>query len=105
MMWFGGVRQQQGERAQTTATLRRVGRALGEREGTKPDDSPFLRAERVEAQRTLLGELASTRLDAKGAQQLKSLLADVDEPALLARVGKHLMDGASGAELVGMLRR
>ena len=41
-----------------------------------------------------MGELASTRLDADGAQHLKLLLADIDEPELLSRVGKGLMDGA-----------
>ena len=90
--------------AETAATLRRVGYALGEREGTKPEDSPFLRAERVEAQRALLGELASTRLDAEDAQHIKLLLADIDEPELLSRVGKGLMDGASSAELARLLR-
>lgn len=34
--------------AATTATLRRVGRALGAAEGTGPDDDPFLRVERRE---------------------------------------------------------
>ena len=33
---------------ETTAVLRRVGRALGAAEGTGPDDDPFLRAERRE---------------------------------------------------------
>ena len=34
--------------ADTTAALRRVGRALGAAEGTGPDDDPLLRAERTE---------------------------------------------------------
>ena len=89
--------------AATVATLRQVGRTLGEQEGTKPDDSPFLRAERADAQRALLAELASTRLDATDARRLERLLADIEEPEVLARVGKGLMDGASGAELTRMV--
>ena len=89
--------------AKTVATLRRVGRTLGEREGTTPDDSPFLRAERADAQRALLVELASTRLEATDALRLQRMLADVDEPEVLARVGRGLMDGASGAELTRMV--
>ena len=42
--------------AETTATLRRVGRALGEREGTGPDDSLFLKAERDEVRQVGLQE-------------------------------------------------
>ena len=89
---------------ETVATLRRIGRRLGEREGTRPEDSLFLRAEHMAAQRALLVELASTRLDASDVQRLTLLLDDVDEPELLARVGRRLMDGASGTELGGMLR-
>ena len=88
---------------ETVATLRRIGRALGEREGTTQDDSPFLRAERLDAQRALLGELAKARLDASDAQRLQLLLAGVDDPDVLARVGRGLADGASGAELASML--
>ena len=45
--------------AETTATLRRIGRALGEREGTGPDDSLFLKAERDEGWREgLAGRIA-----------------------------------------------
>ena len=91
--------------AETVATLRRIGRTLGEREGTKPDDSLFLRAERVAAQRELLAELVSARLDTSDAQRLTLLLGDVDDPDLLARVGRRLVDGASGAELAALLLR
>ena len=71
-------------------------------EGTKPDDSPFLRAERAEAQRALLGELAAARLGG-AAEGLKPLLVDVDDPELLARVGRRLMEGASATDLTDML--
>ena len=88
---------------ETVATLRRIGRALGEREGTTQDDSPFLRAERLDAQRALLGELAKASLDASDAQRLQLLLAGVDDPDVLARVGRDLVDGASGVELASIL--
>ena len=88
---------------ETVATLRRIGRALGEREGTTQDDSPFLRAERLDAQRTLLAEQARTRLGASDVHRLRLLLAAVDDPEVLARVGKGLVNGASGAELASML--
>ena len=42
--------------AETTATLRRIGRALGVREGTGPDDSLFLKAERDEGRQAGLQE-------------------------------------------------
>ena len=88
---------------ETVAELRRIGRALGEQAGTTPDDSPFLRAERADAQRALLAEQVRTLLDATDAQRLQLLLADVDEPEVFSRVARRLVEGASGAELMRLV--
>ena len=93
--------------AETTATLRRIGRALGEREGTNPDDSPFLRAERAEARiagkRELLQALAAVHLGTTAAEKLATRLAEIDDQALLASVLSRLVAGATEAELVELL--
>ena len=79
--------------ADTTAALRRVGRALGAAEGTGPDDDPFLRAERqvghakgrAEAQRAAVLQVFSTR----------GLTVSAALPRLLAE-----LEGVSTAALV-----
>ena len=53
--------------AATSTVLERVGRALGEREGTGPDDDPLLRSQRAEAQAELARELLTVRGIAVGA--------------------------------------
>ena len=96
--------------AETTATLRRVGRALGEREGTGPDDSLFLKAERDEGrqeghlagQRELLRAQAAMRFGATSAQTLAPLLAQVGHEQL-ARFSAGLLQGATEEELAAML--
>ena len=47
--------------AATSAALVRVGRALGEREGTGPDDDPLLRSQRAEARAELARKLLTVR--------------------------------------------
>ena len=110
--------------AETTATLRRIGRALGEREGTGPDDSLFLKAERDEArqeglreglreglleahlagQRELLRAQAAMRFGATSAKTLAPLLAQCGREQL-ARFGAGLLQGATEEELAAMLAR
>ena len=53
--------------AATSAALERVGRALGDREGTGPDDDPLLRSQRAEARAELARELLTARGIAVGA--------------------------------------
>ena len=53
--------------AATSAVLERVGRALGDREGTGPDDDPLLRSQRAEARVELARELLMARSIAVGA--------------------------------------
>ena len=50
-----------------------------------------------------MAEIASTRLGASDIHRQQLLLADVEDPEVLARVGKGLVDGASGAELANMV--
>ena len=112
--------------AETTATLRRIGRALGEREGTGPDDSLFLKAERDEArqeglreglqqglreglleahlagQRELLQAQAAMRFGATSAKTLAPLLVQCGHEQL-ARFGAGLLQGATEEELAAML--
>ena len=100
---------------ETSRVLRRVGRALGAREGTRPG-APWLRMERREAhaqghaegrvegraegQRAMLVRQAARRFDAGTAERLSALLARIDDPARLAEVGDRIVDCATGADLL-----
>ena len=105
--------------AGTSRALDRVGRALGEHEGTGPDDMPWLRghrgeahtegraegraeglAEGIERQRALLCRLAARRFGEETAAPLSAWLACIDDPERLAEVGDWIVDCASGAELL-----
>ena len=97
---------------ETSRVLRRVGRALGAREGTGPDDTPWLRMERhesrvegyaegrAEGEKALLIRLATRRFDAGTAQRLAALLSRIDDPARLAEIGDRIVECATGAELL-----
>ena len=99
----------------TVDALNRVGRALGEREGTGPDDMPWLRGHRregevkgraeglavgIEHQRSLLRRLAVRRFGAGTAEKLYATLTRIDDPQRLAEVGEWLVDCATGPELL-----
>ena len=93
---------------ETSRVLRRVGRTLGARAGTGPDDTPWLRMERqesraegrVEGQRALLVGLAARRFDAGTARRLSALLDRIEDSSRLAEVGDRIVDCATGAELL-----
>ena len=89
---------------ETSRVLRRVGRGLGVREGTGPDDTPWLRMERqesrVEGERALLVRLAARRFDAGTGERLAALLARIDDAARLTEIGEMIVDCATGAELL-----
>ena len=89
---------------ETSGVLRRVGRALGVREGTGPDDTPWLRMERhesrVEGERALLVRLATRRFGAGTGERLAAMLSRIDDPARLAGVGDRIVECATGAELL-----
>ena len=105
--------------AATVEVLARVGSALGAREGTGPDDDPLLRSQRrqamtqgrdqgwergwkqgIEQQRALLRGQAERKFGAAVADELASRLRGIDDPARLADVGGHLIDCATGTELL-----
>ncbi len=94
--------------AQTSAVLERVGRALGEREGTGPDHDPLLRSQRRReferggraAERALLRRQAARKFDDDTAQRLAVLLEQTADAARLAQVGVLILECATGAELL-----
>ena len=93
---------------ETSRVLRRVGRALGARAGTGPDDTPWLRMERQESraegrakgERALLARQAARRFGAGTGERLASLLLRVEDPDRLSEVSDWLVDCATGAELI-----
>ena len=94
--------------AQTSRVLRRTGRALGAREGTGPDDTPWLRMERqesraegrAEGERALLVRQAARRFGARTAERLSTLLLRIEDPSRLAEVSDWIVDCATGNELL-----
>lgn len=114
----------------TLADLTRVGRRLGEREGTVPDDDPQLglhrrqahdaglrtgreeglaeglaqgRAEAADRERAVLGRLAARKFDARTAERLAEVLAGIDAPDRLAEAGDLIIECGDGAELLSRL--
>ena len=89
---------------ETSRVLRRVGRALGERAGTGPDDTPWLRMERqesrAEGERALLVRQAARRFGAGTAERLATLLLRIEGPDSLAEASDWLLDCDVGAELL-----
>ena len=111
----------------TLRVLERVGRALGAREGTGPDDDLFQRSLRREsaergreegrkegiedtlrrtaaAQRDSLYRQAERKFGAATAEELVRRLASVSDPARLAEVSEHIMDCGTGADLLDRVR-
>ena len=89
---------------ETSRVLRRVGRTLGARAGTGPDDTPWLRMERqesrAEGERALLVRQAARRFGAGTAERLSTLLLRIEDPDQLAQAGDWIVDCATGAELI-----
>ena len=85
-----------------------MGRALGAREGTGPDDTPWLRMQRRESraegraqgERALLVRQAARRFGAGTAERLSALLPRIDDPDRLAEVADWIVDCATGADLL-----
>ena len=90
---------------ETSRALRRVGRALGTRAGTGPDDTPWLRMERqesrAEGERALLVRQAARRFGDGTAERLSTLLLRIEGPDQLAEASDWIVDCATGAELIG----
>ena len=89
---------------ETSRVLRRVGRALGARAGTGPDDTPWLRMERresrAEGERALLVRQAARRFGAGTAERLSTLLLRIENPDQLAEASDWIVDCATGTELI-----
>ena len=97
---------------ETSRVLRRVGRGLGLRGGTGPDDTPWLRMERHESRvegyaegrteggKALLVRQAERRFGAGTAERLAVLLSRLDDPDRLAEAGDSIVDCSTGAELL-----
>ena len=101
--------------ARTLAELTRVGRELGRREGTTPDDDPQLgrhrrlahgaglregRAEGLARQRALLGRLAFRKFDAGTAERVVRALAGIDDAERLAAAGDRIIDSDDGRDVL-----
>ena len=108
--------------ARTLIDLARVGRRLGEQEGTAPDDDPQLglhrrqahdagraeglaqgREEAAARERAVLGRLAARKFDARTAERLAERLAGVDDPDRLAEAGDLIIECGDGADLLSRL--
>ena len=107
--------EEEARSAATVAVLERVGRALGEREGTGPDDDPLLRSQRRQGlelgiargieqglahQREQLRRMAERKFDAATAAELARRLDAVNDPERLSEAGELIIDCATGAELL-----
>ena len=74
--------------AETVAALRRVGRAMGEAEGTGPEDDLFLREERAEARAEMLRTNVQAVLESRSLSVTPAILdqlaqADLDSAAAI----------------------
>ncbi|MYE85379.1 MAG: hypothetical protein F4X31_03945 [Gammaproteobacteria bacterium] len=106
----------------TLKDLARLGRVLGRREGTGPDDDPQLGGHRrwahrqgreaglqegrqkgLAEQRTLLVAMAERKFDTATAQQFAKRLQEVDQPERLAEAAGWIIDCDEGAELLSRL--
>ena len=108
----------------THAILERLGRALGARGGTGPDDDPLLRSLRRESEqrgrekgfeegraqgiqqgRAMLLRQATLRFGAATAEALAGLLKGVGSPERLAEIGERVIDCGTGDDLLDCAER
>ena len=98
----------------TVAALIRVGRRLGEREGTAPDDDPQIglhrrqardagRAEGLAQGRAVLVRLAARKFDARTAERLADRVTEIDDPGRLAAAVDLLIECDDAADLLSRL--
>ena len=105
--------------SRTLADLTRVGRRLGEREGTTPDDDLQIRRHRRRAhadgrasglaegfarERARLARQASRKFGPRTAERLAGLIAGVGDQEHLASVGDLIIDCDDGDDLLLRLR-
>ena len=112
--------------ARTLTDLARVGRRLGEQEGTAPDDDPQLglhrrqahdaglrtgraeglaqgRAEAAARERAVLGRLAARKFDARTAERVVEVLTGIDDRDRLAEAGDLIIECDDDADLLSRL--
>ena len=104
--------------SRTLADLTRVGRRLGEREGTTPDDDLQIRRHRRRAhaagrasglaegfarERARLARQASRKFGPRAAERLAGLIAGLGDPEHLAGVGDLIIDCDDGDDLLSRL--
>ena len=106
----------------TMAGLTRVGRRLGEREGTAPDDDPQIGSHRRQARdagraeglaqgrseglaqgRAVLVRLAARKFDARTAERLADRVAGIDDPGRLAEAVDLIVECDDAADLLSRL--
>ncbi len=110
----------------TLADLTRVGRRLGEREGTTPDDDPQLgrhrrqahaaglwtgraegleqgRAEGIARERAALVRRAARKFGASAAERLSAFLAGLEDPDRLTEAGDLLLECENADDLLSRL--
>ena len=61
------------------------------------------RQQGLERQRAMLLRLAARKFDAGTAARLEALLTGIDDPHRLDEIGDHLIDSASGDELLSCM--
>ena len=84
---------------ETSAVLARVGRALGEREGTGPDDDPLLREQRADSRREGYAEGVARMVGAMLRERGISVPSNI--PAGVADRYRDVLRRASGEQLLG----
>ena len=88
---------------ETAKVLSRVGRALGEPEGTDPEDDPLLRQIRAEGSAAGVVRMTRALLRERGVPvppEVPAGLASRNLDALRAASAKRLLDAASAADSV-----
>ena len=91
--------------ARTSAVLERVGKVLGERDGTGPDHDLLLRSQRAEGERALLLRQAARKFDDDTARQLALLLDQAADPDRLTQAGIGIIECETAAEFLERVSR
>lgn len=85
---------------ETTQVLMRVGRALGEREGTSPEDDPLLRAQRAEARAEARAALVRALLSSRGVPVPAGFPSRIEQGLIASVSAEVVVSAATIAESV-----
>ena len=91
--------------ARTSAVLERVGKVLGEREGTGPDHDLLLRSQRRRGRTEELCRLAAHKFGDDTARQLAVFLEQAADPESLTQAGIGIIECKTAAELLDRISR